>query len=58
MIPYAIDPSLHDSAPAPETLGDGFSRPQPHEPQPDADPSPRERGEPHPEAVLSPKSPF
>jgi hypothetical protein len=38
MIPYDIDPSLHDSEPAPEKLGDGFSPPvhephEPHEPQ-------------------------
>lgn len=33
MIPYDIDPSLHDSEPAPEKLGDGFSPPvhEPHE---------------------------
>lgn len=27
MIPYDIDPSLHDSEPAPERLEDGFSPP-------------------------------
>lgn len=27
MIPYDIDPSLHDSKPEPQELGDGFSPP-------------------------------
>ena len=30
MIPYELDPSLHDSAPAPRALGDGFSPPAAH----------------------------
>lgn len=29
MIPYDIDPSLHDSEPTPERLDDGFSPPTP-----------------------------
>lgn len=29
MIPYDIDPSLHDMRPQPEQLDDGFSPPQP-----------------------------
>ncbi len=29
MIPYDLDPSLHESKPEPEQLGDGFSPPQP-----------------------------
>lgn len=33
MIPYDIDPSLHDSEPAPEKLGDGFSPRVHDEPQ-------------------------
>lgn len=58
MIPYDIDPSLHDSEPAPEKLGDGFS-PRPHEPQPEGAASPAcEHVEPQSEAVLGPKSPF
>ncbi|HET6827306.1 MAG TPA: hypothetical protein VFH35_01410 [Ramlibacter sp.] len=32
MIPYDIDPSLHDSEPPPKKLGDGFSPPE-HAPQ-------------------------
>lgn len=28
MIPYDIDPSLHDNEPAPAELGDGFSPPE------------------------------
>jgi hypothetical protein len=31
MIPYDIDPSLHDREPPVETLEDGFSPPHPHE---------------------------
>jgi hypothetical protein len=58
MIPYDIDPSLHDGEPAPEKLGDGFS-PRPHEPQAEAIP-PEHSGhaESQTEAVLGPKSPF
>lgn len=57
MIPYDIDPSLHDGVPAPEKLGDGFS-PPPHDPLAEAAPR-REHVQPQPaEAVLGPKSPF
>jgi hypothetical protein len=31
MIPYDIDPSLHDAAPASPTLEDGFAPPRPEE---------------------------
>jgi hypothetical protein len=56
MIPYDIDPSLHDGEPAPEKLGDGFS-PPPHEREAAA--APRcEHVEPPPESALGPKSPF
>lgn len=58
MIPYDIDPSLHDGEPAPDKLEDGFS-PRPHEPQADAAASPPcGHVEPQGEAVLGPKSPF
>ncbi|MGZ5195370.1 MAG: hypothetical protein ACXWJM_10105 [Ramlibacter sp.] len=30
MIPYEVDPSLHNADPEPEQLGDGFSPPQRH----------------------------
>ena len=49
MIPYDIDPSLHDSEPEPEELGDGFSPPVHVHPEPD---------EAAPESVLGDKSPF
>jgi hypothetical protein len=31
MIPYEIDPSLHDAEPAPALLDDGFSPPVAHD---------------------------
>ena len=49
MIPYDIDPSLHDSEPEPEELGDGFSPPVHAHNEPEAAP---------PEPALSDKSPF
>ena len=51
MIPYDIDPSLHDSKPEREHLGDGFSPPEP-------DASPAAPAEIHAEEVLSEKSLF
>jgi hypothetical protein len=53
MIPYDIDPSLHDSELPLESLEDGFSPPPQHEP-PGMLPAPR----PEPDAVLGDKSPF
>lgn len=53
MIPYDIDPSLHDSELPLESLEDGFSPPPQHEP-PGMRPAPR----PEPDAVLGDKSPF
>ena len=51
IIPYDIDPSLHDSKPEREHLGDGFSPPEP-------DASPAAPAEIHAEEVLSEKSLF
>ena len=49
MIPYDIDPSLHDSEPPPEELGDGFSPPVHVQPEPAEDPL---------ELSIGDKSPF
>jgi hypothetical protein len=54
MIPYDIDPSLHDSEPAPERLDDGFSPPT-HEAR---DELACEHVEGLAELALSTKSPF
>jgi hypothetical protein len=56
MIPYEIDPSLHDSEPPPPLLEDGFSPPHPaaHDEPADAHleaPAP-------PEFAIGEKSPF
>ena len=37
MIPYDVDPSLHNTDPKPEQLDDGFSPPQCHPPAQEAD---------------------
>jgi hypothetical protein len=37
MIPYEVDPSLHNADPEPEQLDDGFSPPQRHHSPPQAD---------------------
>jgi hypothetical protein len=37
MIPYEVDPSLHNADPEPDQLGDGFSPPQRHHAPPQAD---------------------
>ena len=54
MIPYDIDPSLHDSEPEPQELGDGFSPPTQAQPE--------EASEAHldaaAEAAFGEKSPF
>lgn len=52
MIPYDIDPTLHDSQPL-ETLDDGFSAPPHHEDEGAHTPDPHAI-----EAVLGEKSPF
>jgi hypothetical protein len=36
MIPYDVDPSLHNADPEPEQLDDGFSPPQRHHAPPHA----------------------
>ncbi|MGE4239351.1 hypothetical protein [Ramlibacter sp.] len=51
MIPYDIDPSLHNADPAPQTLDDGFAPPPP------ADDAPAAREEALEEALAS-KSDF
>jgi hypothetical protein len=40
MIAYEIDPSLHQGAPKPQALDDGFSRPQHGEAHPQPSPLP------------------
>jgi hypothetical protein len=54
MIPYDIDPSLHDSEPTPERLGDGFSPPA----QPAPDELVCEHLEATPELAIGEKSLF
>lgn len=54
MIPYDIDPSLHDGEPQ-ETLADGFSPASHHD---DAPPAPLRAEESDLEAALAAKSPF
>jgi hypothetical protein len=51
MIPYEIDPSLHDNKPEPRELEDGFSPPHPDATQPAPTDVPAE-------AVLTDKSPY
>ena len=36
MIPYDLDPSLHNAQPQSTMLDDGFSPPQPHRQRPEA----------------------
>lgn len=48
MIPYDIDPSLHDHEPDPPVLDDGFSAPAP--PQRDAGPAREAPAAPRPQA--------
>ena len=54
MIPYDIDPSLHDGEPQ-ETIADGFSPPSHHD---DAPPAALKAEESELEAALAAKSPF
>lgn len=54
MIPYDIDPSLHDGEPQ-ETLADGFSPASHHD---DSPPAPLRAEESDLEAALAAKSPF
>ena len=55
MIPYEIDPSLHDAEPAPVLLDDGFSPPVAHEGS-EGDTSDSAANAPPPQ--LSSKSPY
>ena len=55
MIPYDIDPSLHDGEPAPRRLDDGFSPPHADR---TADEFADEHAEAAPPVTLGDKSPF
>lgn len=57
MIPYDIDPSLHDGEPEPSSLDDGFSPPlhETHETQPEEPDAPPAESV---DSALWKKSPF
>jgi hypothetical protein len=57
MIPYEVDPSLHNADPEPDQLGDGFSPPQRHHAPPQADGQGSAAEEPL-DPLLRGKSPF